>query len=80
MARTENCDYGGEFKSIEAVDASTVKSHSASLIGFPLQGSLPSFAINDGDYLKATGGGGDLLDRPNGTGPYNSSNRAGATR
>jgi ABC-type transport system substrate-binding protein len=67
----ENCDYGGEFKSIEAVDEQTVK---FTLCypdpAFPSKAAFSSFAINDADYLEATGGGGDLVEQPNGTGPY----------
>jgi hypothetical protein len=32
--------------------------------------AFSAFAINDADYLEATGGGGDLIEKPNGTGPY----------
>ncbi len=67
----ENCDYGGEFKSIEAIDAKTVK---FTLCypdpAFPSKVAFSSFSINDADYLESTGGGGDLIDQPNGTGPY----------
>ena len=67
----DSCDYGGEFKSIEAVDASTVK---MTLCypdpAFPSKVAFSSFAINDADYLQSTGGGGDLIEKPNGTGPY----------
>ncbi len=66
-----DCEYGGEFKSIEAVDAKTVK-----FIlcypdpAFPAKVAFSAFGINDADYLEATGGGGDLIEQPNGTGPY----------
>ena len=66
-----DCEYGGEFKSIEAVDAKTVK-----FIlcypdpAFPAKVAFSAFGINDADYLEATGGGGDLIENPNGTGPY----------
>jgi peptide/nickel transport system substrate-binding protein len=67
----DNCDYGGEFKSIEAVDAMTVK---MTLCfpdpAFPSKVAFSSNAINDADYLEKTGGGGDLIEKPNGTGPY----------
>jgi ABC-type transport system substrate-binding protein len=67
----ENCDYGGEFQSIEAVDQYTVK---FTLCypdpAFPSKAAFSSFAINDADYLESTGGGGDLVEQPNGTGPY----------
>ncbi len=67
----ENCDYGGEFKSIEAVDATTAK---FTLCypdpAFPAKVAFSAFSINDADYLQATGGGGDLIEKPVGTGPY----------
>ncbi len=66
-----DCEYGGEFKSIEAVDEMTVK---FTLCypdpAFPSKAAFSSFAINDADYLEATGGGGDLIEQPIGTGPY----------
>ena len=67
----ENCDYGGEFQTIESIDEMTVK---FTLCypdpAFPSKVAFSSFAINDADYLEATGGGGDLVEQPNGTGPY----------
>lgn len=67
----ENCDYGGEILSIEALDDLTVRfrlcrpdSAFASKIAFG------AFAIHPSEYLQATGGGGDLLEKPIGTGPY----------
>jgi peptide/nickel transport system substrate-binding protein len=67
----DNCDYGGEFSSMEAVDEKTVK---FTLCypdpAFPSKAAFASFAINDACYLEATGGGGDLVEKPNGTGPY----------
>ncbi len=67
----ENCDYGGVFKSMEAVDEKTVKfSLCYPDVAFPAKVAFSAFAINDAGYLEATGGGGDLLEKPNGTGPY----------
>lgn len=66
-----DCDYGGIFKSMEAVDARTVKF----TLCWP-EASLPyrlvgaQWPIQDADYLAATGGGGDLLTQPIGTGAY----------
>jgi ABC-type transport system substrate-binding protein len=66
-----DCDYGGQMKKIEAVDEMTVK--------FTLCQPDPAFLskiafvsnnIQDADYLQATGGTGDLIEKPNGTGPY----------
>ncbi len=68
----ENCDYGGEFNTIAAVDQYTVK---FTLCfpdpAFPAKVAFSAYAINDADYLEETGGGGgDLVEQPNGTGPY----------
>ncbi|MEB2334982.1 MAG: ABC transporter substrate-binding protein [Anaerolineaceae bacterium] len=64
-----NCDYGGEFKSIEAVDEFTVK---VSLCvpdpAFPSKIAFSSFAIQPAEHLEATGG--SPLENPVGTGPY----------
>jgi len=67
-----NCDYGGEFKSIEAVDENTVK---FSLCypdpAFPSKVAFSVFAIQDKDYLDANKGDSVALgEKPNGTGPY----------
>ena len=67
-----SCDYGGEFKAIEAVDASTVKF----TLCFPDPAFLSkvafaAFAIHDADDLDAAGGdSAQLTEAPNGTGPY----------
>jgi ABC-type transport system substrate-binding protein len=64
-----NCDYGGEIKSIEAVDQFTVK---VSLCvpdpAFPSKIAFTSFAIQPAEYLESTGG--KPLEAPIGTGPY----------
>lgn len=65
------CDYGGEFLTIEAVDARTVRFDLcypdpafASKIAFG------AFAIHPAAYLQETRGTGRLLERPVGSGPY----------
>lgn len=67
----ESCDYKGEFKSIEAVDAMTVK---FTLCfpdpAFPAKVAFSSLAIHPSEYLESTGGTGDLIQNPIGTGPY----------
>jgi peptide/nickel transport system substrate-binding protein len=66
-----NCDYGGELKSIEAIDDLTVKfTLCAPDVAFPSKAAFSAFAIHSADQLKATGGGGELLDKPIGTGPF----------
>lgn len=68
----ESCDYGGEFKSIEAVDRYTVKF----TLCYPDPAFLSkvafiAFGIQDSDYLTEMGGdSAKLSEAPNGTGPY----------
>lgn len=66
-----NCDYGGEFATIEAVDRLTVK---FTLCypdpAFPSKVAFSAFPVNDTAYLEETGGGDKLVSEPNGTGPY----------
>jgi peptide/nickel transport system substrate-binding protein len=69
-----DCTYGGEFKSIEAVDQNTVK---FTLCypdpAFLSKIALASFGIQPAAYLEKTSGGGtgsDLLTHPVGTGPF----------
>jgi peptide/nickel transport system substrate-binding protein len=70
----KDCTYGGEFKSIEATDANTVKF----TLCFPdpaflSKVALASFGIQPKAWLEKTGGGGtgsELLTHPVGTGPY----------
>jgi ABC-type transport system substrate-binding protein len=70
MADAE-CEYGGEFKSIEAVDDMTVKfSLCAPDVAFPSKVAFSAFQIQPSEYLESTGGGGDLVEKPVGTGPY----------
>ncbi len=67
----ENCDYGGKISSIEAIDEFTVQ--------FNLCGTDPAFmskiaftpfAVQSQEWLESTGGTGELLEKPIGTGPY----------
>lgn len=66
----ENCDYGGELKSIEAVDRYTVKF----TLCYPdpaLPGKMSLFGIADSADLDKYGGDSvKLSDHPNGTGAY----------
>lgn len=67
-----DCNYGGEFKSIEAVDQYTVR---FTLCypdpAFPSKVAFAAFAIQDKDYLDANGGDSvKMSEKPNGTGPY----------
>jgi ABC-type transport system substrate-binding protein len=66
-----NCDYGGILKSIEAVDEFTVKfTMCVPDPAFPAKAAFSAFQIYPSEYLESTGGTGDLVDKPIGTGPY----------
>ncbi|KAF0111080.1 MAG: putative ABC transporter substrate binding protein [Chloroflexi bacterium] len=67
-----DCEYGGEFKSIEAVDANTVK---FTLCfpdpAFPSKVAFTVFNIQDKDFLDLNNGDSvKMSGSPNGTGPY----------
>lgn len=69
MAEAPNCDYGGEIKSIEAVDEFTVKiSLCVPDPAFPSKIAFTSFAVQPAEHLQATNGA--PLENPIGTGPY----------
>jgi len=71
MVEAPDCEYGGEFKSIEAVDETTVKiTLCVPDPAFPSKIAFTSFAVQPSEYLESTGGNGDLLEKPIGTGPY----------
>ncbi len=67
-----DCSYGGKIKSIEATDELTVtfnlcKSDPA----FLAKAAFTPFGIQPEEHIAATGGGGDILENPIGTGPWN---------
>jgi ABC-type transport system substrate-binding protein len=68
----DSCDYGGEFKSIEAVDQFTVKMTLCNPDpAFLSKVAFAAFAIQDKDYLDEMGGdSAKMSEAPNGTGPY----------
>ena len=66
-----DCEYGGEFKTIEALDEKTVKfTLCVPDPAFPAKVAFSAFGINDTAFLESTGGTGALIESPNGTGPY----------
>src|SRR5258708_32249529 len=68
---TTDCTYGGEFKSIAAVDKMTVKFTLCNPdAAFLSKIAFQTFTVTPASYLQKTGGKGDLLDKPIGTGPY----------
>lgn len=63
--------YTGEIKEIAATDASTVKFTLCTPDpAFRAKAAFNSFDILPAAYLESTGGNGDLLTKPIGTGPY----------
>ncbi|HLO16832.1 MAG TPA: ABC transporter substrate-binding protein, partial [Anaerolineales bacterium] len=67
-----SCDYGGEFKSIEAVDQFTVKMTLCNPDpAFLSKVAFAAFQIQDSAYLDEMGGdSAKMAEKPNGTGPY----------
>ena len=63
--------YKGNLKAIEAVDKYTFKmTLCAPDPAIPSKVAFSAMAIQSADHLKETGGTGDLLSTPIGTGPY----------
>lgn len=70
-----DCDYGGNFKSIEAIDELTVEVTLCSVdVAFIYNMASMGLSIFPSEYLEATGGTGDLLTAPIGTGPLQVAN------
>src|SRR5260221_730396 len=68
---TTDCTYGGEFKSIAAADKMTVKFVLCNPdAAFLSKIAFQTFSVTPAAYLQKTGGKGDLLEKPVGTGPY----------
>ncbi len=64
-----DCDYGGLFKEIAALDELTVQfTMCAPDPAFPAKAAFTAFAIQPAEHLEASGG--SPLDSPIGTGPY----------
>lgn len=74
MTYSADCDaegYTGLMKEIAALDPLTVQfSLCAPDPAFLSKVAFSPFAIQPSEYLESTGGSGDLLERPIGTGPY----------
>jgi peptide/nickel transport system substrate-binding protein len=66
-----NCDYGGEFLKMEALDELTVRFTLCEPdVAFPSKVAFSAFGINSSDYLSKTGGTGDIVENVIGTGRY----------
>lgn len=71
MVAAENCDYGGKISSIEAVDDLTVQfTLCKSDPAFEAKIAFTPFGIQPAEWIAETGGTGELLEQPIGTGPY----------
>jgi ABC-type transport system substrate-binding protein len=67
----ESCDYGGLIQEIAALDELTVQfTMCRPDPAFRSKAAFTAFAIQPSEYLEATGGTGDILEHPIGTGPY----------
>jgi len=66
-----DCSYGGKIKSIEATDRLTVTfSMCKPDPAFLAKAAFTPFGIQSEEHLNATGGGGEILERPVGTAPW----------
>ena len=66
-----DCDYGGKISSIEAVDELTVVFNLCKPDpAFLAKVAFTPFGIQPSEYIESTGGTGDILEQPIGTGPY----------
>ncbi|HQF70858.1 MAG TPA: ABC transporter substrate-binding protein, partial [Promineifilum sp.] len=74
MVVSADCEaegYTGLFKEIAAIDPLTVQfSMCAPDPAFPSKAAFSAFGIQPSEYLESTGGTGELLEKPIGTGPY----------
>ncbi|UCC50373.1 MAG: hypothetical protein JSV68_14825, partial [Anaerolineaceae bacterium] len=67
----ESCDYGGKISSVAALDELTVEITLCKTDpAFVSKLAFTPFAIQPKEWLEETGGTGELLRRPIGTGPY----------
>jgi ABC-type transport system substrate-binding protein len=65
-----DCDYGGKFRSIEAVDRLTVRVTLCNVdVAFSYNMASVGLLVFPREFLEANGGAGDLLTSPIGTGP-----------
>ncbi|MGH9187495.1 MAG: ABC transporter substrate-binding protein, partial [Acidimicrobiales bacterium] len=64
-------EYPGNIATLEAVDELTVTFTLCDPdVAFPAKVAFSAFGIHPSEYIESTGGGGDLVDSPIGTGPY----------
>jgi peptide/nickel transport system substrate-binding protein len=66
-----SCDYGGKIDEIAALDPLTVRFTMCKPDpAFLAKAAFTPFGIQPREHLEATGGSGELLERPIGTGPF----------
>ena len=66
-----DCDYGGLFKEIAAVDASTVQfTMCVPDPAFPSKAAFTAFAVQPKEWIETAMASGEILEKPVGTGPY----------
>ena len=71
VVSADGCDYGGKINSILALDDMTVEFNLCSPDpAFLAKVAFTPFGIQPSEHIEATGGGGDLLESPIGTGAY----------
>jgi peptide/nickel transport system substrate-binding protein len=71
VSSSNGCDYGGKIESIEAIDEYTVQFNLCKPDpAFEAKIAFTPFGIQPAEYIEATGGTGDILEKPIGTGPY----------
>ncbi len=66
-----SCDYGGKIQQITALDSLTVKFNLCKPDpAFLAKAAFTPFGVQPREWIEETGGGGDILDNPVGTGPW----------
>ncbi len=74
VASVSSCDvdgYAGIFKEIAAIDSHTVQFTLCNIYpAFEAKLAFAAFQIHPSEYIVATGGTGDLIEKPIGTGPW----------
>ena len=71
LVTAENCDYGGKVLSVEALDDYTVQFDLCKPDpAFLAKMAFNVFAVQPSEWIAETGGGGEILEQPIGTGAY----------
>lgn len=71
VASDNGCDYGGKIESIEALDELTVQFNLCKPDpAFEAKAAFTPFGIQPAEHIAETGGGGEILRDPIGTGPW----------